>query len=364
MNFIQAHGTLSFRDYMSQALYHRDWGYYAQSPERVGKNGDFFTSVSVGSLFGRLIALHVLDWWLEASQPTRWRLIEIGPNNGDLACDVIAALAQLHPAAHAALEYVGIDPLPVPRQAQVDKLAARGLQGQCLASIDSLHHDPLPSLVLANEVLDALPFQWIERRETDWIEWGVRCSENCADLERCEMGAIEPAAHLPHVDWSALPQGYNTEIRSDFGAFLQPLLASMSHGKLLFFDYGFAAPEYYHPQRRDGTLRVFRQHQAAEDPLMAPGCHDITAHVDFSAVALAAMAHGCTLQRFEPQGFFLSRLAARAFSLHPATRNEQAQFHTLTHPGQLGKAFQVLEIAHSAAATPNTLALQRLAIGI
>ncbi len=364
MNFIRAHGPLSFRDYMSQALYHPEWGYYSQKPHRVGKAGDFFTSVSVGSLFGRLLAHHLLNWWLEAAQPARWRLVELGPNNADLACDVLTALAQLNPSAHAALEYVGIDPLPIPRAAQAQQLTERGHAGRCLASVTPLHADPLPTVILANEVLDALPFQWIERRETGWIEWGVRCEADASELARGEIGPISPAERLPHVPWHDLPCGYATEIRADFADFLQPLVASMTHGRMIFFDYGFAAPEYYHPQRNSGTLRVFRQHVASEDPLSAPGCQDITAHVDFTAVALAAASCQLAPVRFEPQGFFLSRLAAQAFSQTPASRSEIAQFQTLTHPGQLGKAFQVLELTYPAATHANAQALQRLAIDI
>ena len=157
------------------------------------------------------------------------------------------------------------------------------------------------------------------------------------------------------------PDGYRTEIRTCFQDFLEPLARALSSGLMLWPDYGFARPEYYHPDRKSGTLRTFSKHRAGENPLLRPGGADITAHVDFTAVAEAATALGGHPVAFQNQGGWLTEIA-REWLLEQEGNPQPAalrQFQTLTHPAHLGGSFHCLELSWNPAAQakdPATLA--------
>jgi SAM-dependent MidA family methyltransferase len=142
------------------------------------------------------------------------------------------------------------------------------------------------------------------------------------------------------------PENYRTEVRTNFRTFLEPLLSCLSSGLLVWPDYGFARPEYYHPDRTTGTLRTFSKHRAAEDPLATPGEIDITAHVDFTAVAQAAAELGCRIGGFRNQGAWLTEVGREWLLSWEGSPQPQAlrQFQTLTHPAHLGGSFHVLEL--------------------
>jgi len=151
------------------------------------------------------------------------------------------------------------------------------------------------------------------------------------------------------------PDGYRSEVRTSFVSLLDALARSLHHGLMLWADYGFARPDYYHPDRTTGTLRTFANHRAGEDPLENPGLSDITAHVDFTAVAEAALALGGRPVDFRNQGSWLID-TARAWLLelegHPQPSFAR-QFQTLTHPDHLGGRFHILELSWNPARTPH-----------
>jgi SAM-dependent MidA family methyltransferase len=333
---IRQSGAISFPDFMAAALYDPQDGYYARPAGQVGKAGDFFTSVSVGPLFGRLLARHIADWHRESGSPARWRIVETGANDGSLAADLLAGLADL--SADAGLDYAIIEPLPRLAAVQRERLPQVAIR----ESADSLADDPLPSFVLGNEVIDALPFHVIESDGCGWIELGVTL-DDAGNFTWQPLGPAAMAARLP-----VMPAGYRTEIRSGTRDFLAPLAAAMAGGRMLWLDYGFPRDDYYHESRTTGTLRTFSRHRAAEDPLDSPGEIDITAHVDFTALGEDLEGLGGKVQRFEPQGRFLTHLA-RPWLLEMEGRTDAAvkkdllAFQTLTHPGHLGAKFHVME---------------------
>jgi SAM-dependent MidA family methyltransferase len=325
---ILSSGPLFFQHFVAEALYHPELGYYARPAGQVGRAGDFFTSVSTGPLFGRLLAAHISGWWREAGAPERWRIVEAGANDGSLARDILAALEV------PGFEYVVVEPLPLLAEA----LRARGDALRVVDSTASLADDPLPSYVLGNEVLDALPFHVIESDGSGWRELGVDVAGD--DFVWTDLG---PAA----ADLPLRPAGYRTEIRDNFRNFLESMRVGMSSGRMLWLDYGFDREDYYHESRTTGTLRTFCKHRAAEDPLDSPGEIDITAHVDFTALAEAAAALGASVIRDQRQGLFLTEVA-RPWLLSLEGRTDVAKelraFQTLTHPGQLGAKFRVMEM--------------------
>jgi SAM-dependent MidA family methyltransferase len=333
---IASGGPISFPEFMSLALYHPEYGYYAKDLHQVGRDGDFFTSVSVGPLFGRILARRFLSWWEENSRPSAWRIIEAGAHDGTLAADILTEISSISPAAFSALEYAIPEPLPRLQAAQQAKLAAwRNVR--FVTSPGDLAAVPLPGIAFGNEVLDALPFEIIGRAGGIWHEHLVTQEDGKLLLIK---GA--PYPHGPGGDFS---DGYLTEIRRDYGDFFQPFLHALRYGLLLWFDYGYDHETYYHPARITGTLRTFSKHRAGEDPFHAPGEEDITAHVDFTAAADAAIALGCRINSMKTQSAWLTE-AARDLLLSMEGRPDASllrQFQSLTHPGQLGSRFHVLE---------------------
>lgn len=346
---IAAEGPLDFADFMAVALYHPDRGYYARGTGQVGKAGDFFTSVSVGPVFGRLLARRFARWWAGAGEPAAWRIIECGAHDGTLARDVLEALRDVSPEAFATLEYAIPEPLRRLRAAQSEKLRDFGEKVRLAENADELAVRPLPGVVFGNEVIDALPCRVTERRENAWHLCRVTWADGGFRWVVGETAEVD----LPR---DGFPEGYRTEIRTaeSLRAFLAPLLAALEYGLMVWIDYGFARPEFYHPGRADGTLRAFRGHRVEDDPLREPGCSDLTAHVDFTALAETAASLGARPIAFRDQGNWLTDLA-RPWLLEMEDHPDPAairQFRTLIHPGHLGARFHALELAWHDTATP------------
>ena len=336
-------GPLPFEDFMAAALYDPAQGYYARESRQVGRGGDFFTSVSVGPLFGEFLARRFLREWRESGSPAQWRIIECGAHDGTLAADILGAISRLAPASFAALEYAIPEPLPLLQAAQRQTLA--GFQGKLkfIADASELFAQPLPGIAFGNELLDALPFHVVEWQDGGWRECRVVTTADG------EFGWDNHAPCL--LDLRVLgvnfPAGYRTEVRTNYQSFLEPLTRCLSSGLLLWPDYGFARPEFYQPERHTGTLRTFSKHRAAENPFANPGEIDITAHVDFTAVAEAAIRLGCQPLGFQNQGAWLTHVGREWLLAQEGQADLTAlrQFQTLTHPAHLGGCFHVLELA-------------------
>lgn len=334
-----------FSAYMAWALYDPKCGYYANRLDQVGRRGDFFTSVSVGPLFGRLLAIRFVCEWERLGRPARWRISECGAHDGKLACDVLEALRSAAPDALAALEYVICEPLATLETAQRQRLGDFS-QVVWHHGPEALAGDPLPGVVFGNELLDALPFDCVVWRDGKWLERRVAGSAVagfawCEEMIR-DAGLAAAVAHLG----GGFPDGYQTEIRTGWEDFLAPWLRQLCAGMMLWVDYGFEREDYHHPGRNRGTLRTFHQHRAGDDPFESPGRLDITAHVEFSSVMEAAGRLGCNDCTLTRQGVWLTRLATDWLLAQEGNPDRDAlrQFQTLTHPGHLGGSFQALEI--------------------
>lgn len=362
---IAASGPIPFPDFMAAALYDPERGYYGRETRQVGRGGDFFTSVSVGPVFGALLARRFLQWWTAAGKPEKWRILELGAHDGTLAEDVLTALRMIDEVAFQNLEYAIVEPLPMLAAAQRERLSGFGKTMTFARSLDEL--EVRPGIAFGNELLDALPFHIIEWRRGTWCE--------------CHVGWTDEGFHWvtdiplsPEVTDATksltgpFPEGYRTEVRTGFPELLSSLAAVLGNGLLLWPDYGFARADYYTPSRTTGTLRTFSKHQAGEDPLADPGERDITAHVDFTHVAEEALALGMIPAGFSDQGSWLTRLAAPWLQAMESRPDPSAirQFQTLIHPSHLGARFQVLELALNEPVDPVAAArtLQRLDLNI
>lgn len=352
---------------MACALYEPGLGYYARSARQVGRQGDFFTSVSVGPLFGELLARRFLREWREAGAPPRWRIIECGAHDGRLAADLLGAIQRLDARAFSALEYAIPEPLPLLQATQRQTLENFAQNIRHITSLSELAAEPpLPGIAFGNELLDALPFHVIEFTSDGWRECRVALAPGGNfSWENHHPITLPPLAQAVAALGNHFPVGYRSEVRTNFRELLAALTCCLSSGLLVWPDYGFARPEYYHPDRLQGTLRTFSRHRAAEDPLATPGEIDITAHVDFTAVAEAAISLGCQPGSFRNQGSWLTEIGRDwLLSLEgqapPATLRE---FQTLTHPAHLGGNFHVLELHwNQPGKSPSPANLHRLAM--
>lgn len=345
---IESGGALPFSDFMATALYDSELGYYARETRQVGRGGDFFTSVSVGPLFGELLARRFLREWKSSGAPARWRIVEFGAHDGTLAADILGAISRLVPSAFAALEYVIPEPLPRLRAAQRETLAGFPGKVRFASEVGEISADPLPGVAFGNELLDALPFHVVEWEKNGWRECRVALGADGEFIWETNHAITDPSLLAALTELGGdFPDGYRTEVRTNYRDFLAPLTRCLSSGLLLWPDYGFARPELYHPDRKTGTLRTFSKHRAAENPLATPGEIDITAHVDFTAVAEAAISLGCRPLTFRNQGAWLTEIA-RDWLISLESRPDMAalrQFQTLTHPAHLGGSFHVLELS-------------------
>jgi len=347
---------ITFPDFMARALYDPTHGYYASGPGQVGRGGDFFTSVSVGPLFGHLLARRFLRWWRDSGGGGRWRIMEIGAHDGSLAADVLSSIARFSPEAVDGMEYVIAEPLDSLRGYQRQKLAGLSAGVRWVRDVSELAADPLPGICFGNELLDALPFHVVTLRSGHWQEAGVVPATGKSGLAGWrDLGPVSgPVADaVGRIDATRLPDGYRTEVRTNFRELHERIALSMTNGMVLWIDYGFARPEYYHPARTSGTMRTFSRHVAGEDPFANPGHVDITAHVDFTAVAQDAADAGFALAAFQHQGAWLTT-EAREWLMEMEDAPDSVairQFQTLTHPAHLGARFHVIEFVLPGPAT-------------
>lgn len=341
---IEAGGPISFRKFFDTVLYHPEWGYYARPKKaRTGQEGDFFTAVSVGPLFGSILADYAAAVWERKGRPTQFRIVEWGAEQGDLARDVLARSKELAGEFAEALQYAIVEPLPLKRKALQDTLP----QAQVVAQASELPAEP--GLVLGNELIDALSF-WLVRMENGrWREkrvGGGASGSQSADQASFAFELAEPNSELRErlkLLPTNLPEGYETEIRPALTDLLTEMKSVLTMGEVLLFDYGFERSDLYHPSRTTGTLRTYGRHQADEDPLIHLGQLDITAHVDFTALEEEAKEVGLLPERLESQGGFLTKAATQLLTNREGQVDGafMRQFQTLTHPGHLGTKFSV-----------------------
>lgn len=329
-------GWISFARFMEQALYAKDLGYYAGGSVKLGKEGDFTTAPEITPLFGATIARFAADSF--GVEPLSF--LEFGAGTGRLARDVLRSLDTQGVAVH---EYLIVELSAELRVRQQQMLAD-------FAQVRWISAPPLAfsGLILANEVLDAMPVHLLVRQHGRWLERGVGLSgEHFSFSDRETDGAL--AAQIPEAD--SLPEAYLTEVHPRQCGFVRMLADTMKAGGrsvALLIDYGFPAREYFLTQRDQGTLMCHYRHHAHTDPFYLPGLQDITAHVDFTAVALAGQESGLTVAAYMSQAEFL--IAAGLTELLAETSLEEARtwlsqsqaIQKLTSPAEMGELFKVL----------------------
>lgn len=348
---IRRHGPLTFAQYMEKALYTPGLGYYASGLPKIGQTGDFVTAPEISPIFSHCLArqaMQVLQSLPEAN------ILEFGAGQGTMAKDIMLELEAQQQSLH---RYYIVELSADLRARQQATLQAQlpAVLFEKIVWLDQLPTKPISAVILANEVLDAMPFERIRIEPEQALQGFVTFDESknqfAWDYQKITQKPLQQFAnHLIEYIGKVSDLGYETELNLNITPWLKSISTFLSQGVVLLIDYGYARTEYYQPSRVMGTLRCHYQHRAHSNPFYCPGLQDITAHVDFTAVAESAYEAGFKVTGYTTQAHFLmgSGLLEMA-SNHDAPITEQLktaqQIKTLTLPNEMGETFKVIALS-------------------
>ncbi|MDH5485321.1 MAG: SAM-dependent methyltransferase [Gammaproteobacteria bacterium] len=342
-------GWISFSRYMELALYAPGLGYYSAGLQKFGEAGDFITAPEVSPLFAQSLAVPVAELLATMEQP---RLIEFGAGSGILAAELLRALAAKNSLPD---EYLIIELSAELKHRQQQALQA--LVPEYCARVrwlDSLPQIKLNAVVLANEVLDAMPVERFIKTEQGIEVLGVTWDEDRFRLQPATATeSIRQAVEYIEVENEyVFPVGYSAEINLHIRPWLAAIANILNQGAVYLIDYGYPRSEYYLPDRAAGTLMCYYRHRAHDDALCYPGLQDITAFVDFTDVAESALSCGFDVEGFTSQGNFLlacgitERVEAGSSSDERQQLLLVQQMKTLTMPEEMGERFKVMGLSY------------------
>lgn len=350
-----AGGALGFDRFMELALYSPGLGYYSAPTRRFGEGGDFVTAPEISPLFGRCLARPIAE---TLDSLGGGAILEVGAGSGRLAADLLWELAELGslPDRYLILELGG--ELRARQQAVLRERVPQLLPR--VAWLDRLPEPGFRGIVVANELLDALPVVRFVTREGGVDELHVAAGPS-GFAWRTAPARPAIAERVAPLD---LPAGYVSEINLAAEAWVRSIAERLQHGLMLLIDYGFPRREYYHPQRASGTLVCHYRHRVHDDPLALVGLQDITAHVDFTAVAEAGDAAGLSVVGYTAQSAFL--LGSGLDRLLAGSDPNDARAHLaltqqvkkLTLPSEMGELFKVIGLARGALPALSGFAMQ------
>lgn len=342
-------GVISFADYMELVLHAPGLGYYSTGSRKFGHEGDFVTAPELSPWYSRCIARQCREVLKELDSPA---IIEAGPGSGIMACDILLELEQLNALPD---RYVMLETSAELRERQQALIREKIPHlAETVQWWDSLPESPLEGIILANEVLDAMPVHRVRYNNGCFTELGVTETERKLDwmpfplADQRLLNEIE--RRMSELD-AVLPENYETEFNLYSDAWLRSMAGVISRGAMLLIDYGYTRSEYYHPQRLNGTLLCHYRHRVHADPFYYPGLQDITASVDFTAIAETAVDAGFRVGGFTTQAHFLMAcgLLEMIRSDEPLSETEQAkrsqQVKILTMPAEMGERCKVIALA-------------------
>jgi SAM-dependent MidA family methyltransferase len=349
-----AGGAIPFSRYMDLALYAPGLGYYSAGARKFGAAGDFVTAPELSSLFSRCLARQCAEVFAEIGQAS---ILELGAGSGVMAADMLLELQALDrlPAEYLILE---VSAELRERQRQTLASKATGLASR-VRWLDALP-DAFEGVILGNEVLDALTVERFLKRPGGFDEYCVRIEgEGFAWLTR--PAGEQLAATLAAFE-TTLPQPLASGYVSELNLGVMPLISGLAHaltrGVLLLMDYGYPRAAYYHPERSMGTLMCHYRQRAHDDPFLYPGLQDITAHVDFTAVAEAGTSSGLDLAGYTTQAHLLMALGVAG--LAGADMRAAQQVKLLTLPEEMGERFKAIGFTKGIGAALSGFALRDL----
>ena len=340
---IRARGPVPFAWFMEQALYHPRLGYYSSGRCAIGRRGDYFTSVSVGPLFGKLMAGQFAEIWETLDRPDDFVIVEQGAHHGEFATDVLEALREQNPDLFASVRYRIVEPFALLRNRQEGVLRSFAERTEWVESLEAM--EPFCGVHFSNELLDAMPVHLLvatgEGAERRWCERLVdRTSCGFAFIDR-PISDARLAARLTKLP--PVPEvGYETEINLAALDWIEVLAGKLRRGVALLADYGLSRAEFYAPSRRSGTLQCYADHRVLPSILERIGQSDLTTHVEWTSVAEQAELCGLHLAGFTDQHHFLTGLLSTHAALASAGAEKSRALQTLIHPEFLGTKFQFL----------------------
>ncbi|WP_413439955.1 class I SAM-dependent methyltransferase [Synechococcus sp. MIT S1220] len=338
----QAGGVVTFRQFMDWVLNDPDHGYYGSGKACIGPQGDFVTSPSLGSDFAALLARQLADWigvlQARSGEAGRLSIVDVGPGEGHLAADLIVALAALIPDLGDVIELILVERNPGMMRRQQQRLACVQDIPIRWCSLEELHDAPIRGVILAHELLDALPVdRLILRQQQLWLQ-GVALDANgvlkqlalpLSDAQQQSIELFQQDLGVPLPPDNA-EDGWTSEWHVSLEPWLAQAGAALEQGVLLVIDYALEARRYYTRQRAEGTLLAYSAQQGSKDWLHTPGQQDLTAHLCIESLTAAAVRMGWTAISSCRQGEALLALglAERLHSLQSLD------------PSQLATAFQ------------------------
>jgi SAM-dependent MidA family methyltransferase len=352
-----AGGLISFAQYMHHALYAPGLGYYSAGSTKFGEAGDFITAPEASRLFGAIVARQCAELFADLHAP---RLLEVGAGSGRLAVDVLTKLAQLG-ALPRSYEIVEVSADLQQRQRRQIESALPEFVGR-VRWLDAWPED-FEGLILANEVLDALPVERFAIGERGVEQLCVAYDDNGFSMSGrpAPLRLAQAVAALEDELGEPFPAGYASEVCLALPPWIGDLANALTAGAALLFDYGVSRREYYAADRSAGWLRCHFRHHAHNDPLQLPGIQDITSWVDFTAVASAAVDHGLNVTGFVTQAQFMihggldEELAAMTEMPIDAQLELANEVKLLTLPGEMGERFKCIGLSRGPVRPPTAL---------
>jgi SAM-dependent MidA family methyltransferase len=351
---ISSSGPMRFDRFMDLALYHPGLGYYAKAggASPIGRSGDFYTSVSVGPLFGRLLARQFFQMWQLLGSPDKFHIAEQGAHDGQLACDILEWCRAETPAFFETIHYAIVQASGPARIRQESAPEADIVSRiNWFEDLRALAAEKPVGVFFSNELVDAFPVRAITYRAGQWREHCVKVEDS--QLAWTDVLLDDPVLMKALAELRPpLVEGYASEINLQASTWMRDVARAIHRGYILTIDYGFPAHEYYAPHRATGTLTAYVKHHGVDDVLADPGMRDITAHVNFTALAKAGKDEGFAVLGLVDQQHFLMGIAHDELSGAPSPRTGIAQnvraWNTLTHPEHLGLTFHALVQAKDA----------------
>lgn len=347
-------GVIPFSEFMQMALYAPGFGYYSGGLQKFGTEGDFITAPEVSAMFSQCLARQAADVLNVVDTP---EILEFGAGSGVMAADILLELERLDclPEKYLILE---LSAELKQRQQQTIKNRAGDLFNRVLW-LDVLPTEKFNGLVLANEVLDAMPVECFKIGSEGVQSLYVRCKESEQSKTSTELSseyrdagdAVKKAVQkIEERTGTTLPKDYCSEFNPSIPGWLKSISSILNQGMVLLIDYGYVASEYYHEERQMGTMMCHYQHRAHADPLWYPGLQDITAFVDFTDVAYSAVDAGFDVSGYTTQAMFLMSNGLDELHQRQVTddvKNQvilSQQIKTLTMPSEMGERFKVMAL--------------------
>jgi len=348
---IRKSGPVSFAWFMEQALYHPEFGYYASDRAEIGRKGDYFTNVSVGPLFGQLLAAQFVEIWTKLGKGDDFLIVEQGAHHGQFAADALGSICGSSPDFFAALRYCIIEPFAPLRDRQRERLAQFGDKVVWRHSIEAIK--PFVGIHFSNELLDSFPVHLIVPQcgrglgaatPLPWLEEFVALeNDQFVFVEQPIADAkLRAAVQAPPTR----PEGYTSEVNLAALDWIDRISEKLTRGCLITVDYGYTREEFYAPERTTGTLQIRAKHRSIDSPFESIGEADMSARVEWTSLAERAESRGLHVIGFTDQHHFLTGIISDRPELVEQDDWKTARaLPTLLHPEMLGRTFQVLALA-------------------